>query len=81
MKSKSNSINDPYELNHRIQRPDGSFGQWNKAKGEWFGITHVFGQVKRLKQAYLKHRMQFEIKYQGMYLDLKGNEIDGWFEL
>jgi len=74
-------IPNPYTLSHRIRAKNGDWGEWYSAIGQWFGIEQAKSQVMMLKRSRKDRDMEFKIFYEGKYLNLKEEVIEGSFIL
>jgi hypothetical protein len=80
-KYKPNKIPNPYTLSHRVRAKNGDWGEWSSAIGQWFGIDQAKSQVMMLKRSRKDRDMEFKIFYEGKYLNLKEEVIEGSFML
>lgn len=78
---KIKPIPNSYMLAHRFRKRNGQWSDWNNAIGQWQGIEIVRNQIAILKRSRPNREMEFSIKYEGKYLDLAGNQIEGSFKL
>jgi hypothetical protein len=80
-RTKTPPIPNPYALSYRIRKRNGDWDNWVTGTGQWFGIDQVQNQVMNLKRSRKDRDMEFKILYDGKYLNLKEEVIEGSFTL
>jgi hypothetical protein len=75
------TIKNPYTLSHRVRAKNGEWGNWITGTGEWIGMGHVQNQIKMLKRSRKSREMEFKLKYDGKFLNQKGEQIECSFKL
>jgi hypothetical protein len=76
MKKKQPEIKNPFYLNHRFQKNDGQWSEWNKAIGQFTDIETAQKAIRLLKMTKPNNAMEIEFIHQGKKLDFNGNEIN-----
>jgi len=76
-RKQQTKISNPYQLNYRIQKHDGTWGNWQNGTGQFEDMKQVLNQVRLIKMSKPSSSMEIAFIKDGKFLNLDGSEITG----